>query len=100
MERRQFLGDDSEPVKPDHVYRRFKRAARRAGLQGADQLRFHDLRHSCGSELVRSGVSLYVVQRILGHKSPRMTQRYAHLRDEALAQAVEKLSGTTLAQES
>ena len=93
-----FLGEDGEPVKPDRVYRAFKRAARAAGLKQATNLRLHDLRHSCASQMVRHGVSLYVVQRILGHKSSRMTQRYAHLQDEVLAQAVEKLSGTNLPQ--
>ena len=93
-----FLDERGEPVKPDWAYRVFKKTARKAGLRQATSLRFHDLRHSCGSELVRNGVSLYVVQKILGHKSPRMTQRYAHLQDDVLAKAVEKLSGTNLPQ--
>lgn len=37
----------------------------------------HTWRHTCASRLVRNGVSLYAVQRWLGHKSPLMTQRYA-----------------------
>jgi integrase len=38
--------------------------------------------------LASSGkVDLYTLQKLMTHKSPMMTQRYAHLRDEALKQA-------------
>jgi hypothetical protein len=37
------------------------------------------------------GVDLYVVGQILRHKSPRMTQRYAHLSPQNVAAKVEKL---------
>jgi hypothetical protein len=39
---------------------------------------FHDLRHTFALRNVQVGVDLYNVQRLLGHKSPIMTQRYAH----------------------
>lgn len=45
----------------------------------------HGLRHAYASMLASSGqVDMHVIQRLLTHKSPLMTQRYAHLRDEAL----------------
>jgi integrase len=48
----------------------------------------HGLRHVYASQLASSGkVDMYVLQRLLTHKDPRMTQRYAHLRDEVLKQA-------------
>jgi integrase len=48
----------------------------------------HGLRHVYASMLASSGrVDLYQLQRLLTHKTPRMTQRYAHLRDEALKAA-------------
>jgi len=50
----------------------------------------HGLRHVFASHLASSGkVDLYTLQRLLTHKSPEMTQRYAHLRDEALREASE-----------
>ncbi|HNR12153.1 MAG TPA: site-specific integrase [Thermodesulfobacteriota bacterium] len=48
----------------------------------------HGLRHVYASMLASSGeVDMYVLQRLLTHKSPTMTQRYAHLRDAALKRA-------------
>ena len=48
----------------------------------------HGLRHVFTSMLASSGqVDMYILQRLLTHKSPAMTQRYAHLRDEALKKA-------------
>ena len=48
----------------------------------------HGLRHVYASMLASSGqVDLYTLQKLLTHKSPLMTQRYAHLRDDALKRA-------------
>lgn len=48
----------------------------------------HGLRHVFASALASSGrVDLYTLQRLLTHKTPIMTQRYAHLRDDALRRA-------------
>jgi len=48
----------------------------------------HGLRHVYASILASSGqIDLYTLQKLLTHKSPMMTQRYAHLRDEALRRA-------------
>ncbi|WP_245714148.1 tyrosine-type recombinase/integrase [Nocardia vaccinii] len=44
-------------------------------------LRPHDLRHTYAGHLVRAGVPLQLVQKLLGHASIRTTQRYASLAD-------------------
>ncbi|HEV8620541.1 MAG TPA: tyrosine-type recombinase/integrase [Nitrospiraceae bacterium] len=49
-------------------------------LEKAKMTDFHfdDLRHTCTTRMVQGGVDLYKVQRLLGHRSQIMTQRYAH----------------------
>jgi len=64
-----------------------------AGLP--DGFRLHGLRHHFASSLVSAGVDLYTVQKLLCHKDSSMTQRYAHLSDKALRDAV-NLSDTLL----
>ena len=62
----------------------WRRIRARAGLE---DVRLHDLRHSFASFLVNEGVSLYVVQALLGHANARTTQRYAHLANDTLSDA-------------
>lgn len=65
-----------------------------AALVGRAQLkdfRFHDLRHHFASRLVQSGVNLYVVQKLLGHSTIRMTERYSHLAPRDTREAVERI---------
>jgi integrase len=58
-----------------------------AGI-GADFRALHGLRHVYASMLASSGqVDMYTLQKLLTHKSPLMTQRYAHLRDDTLRNA-------------
>ena len=54
-------------------------------------LHFHDLRHTFATRMVQAGIDLYKVQRLLGHKSPIMTQRYAHHYPESLRDGVDAL---------
>ncbi|MFZ0051226.1 MAG: site-specific integrase [Desulfobaccales bacterium] len=58
----------------------------------------HGLRHTYASMLASSGqVDLYTLQKLLTHQSAAMTQRYAHLRDEALRRASD-LAGDLIGQ--
>lgn len=52
----------------------------------------HGLRHTFASVAVSNGVPLSHVQKLLTHKDPSLTQRYAHLEDEALKRAAEAVS--------
>lgn len=70
------------------IQRAWERARKKAGLS---HVHFHDLRHSAASELINAKVDLYTVGRVLGHKDPRSTQRYAHLAVDTLAAAVGRI---------
>ncbi len=54
--------------------------------------RIHDIRHSYASFLVSDGVSLPVIGKLLGHTQAKTTSRYAHLEDDPLRQATNRLS--------
>jgi integrase len=82
-----FCDEAGDPYSKEQVSMAFSRAVKRAGIK---DLRFHDLRHDFATSLVRSGVDLYRVQKLLNHKDQRMTQRYAHLLIEDLRDAVSK----------
>lgn len=50
----------------------------------------HQFRHTVGTRMINNGVPQHIVQRYLGHESPEMTMRYAHIHDETLRKEVEK----------
>jgi integrase len=58
---------------------------------GIEDVRVHDLRHSYASILVSGGVSLPTIGALLGHTQPATTARYAHLHDDPLRAATEKV---------
>jgi integrase len=85
-----FTGERGGWKKGDFIARRFKKACGDCGLD--TKLHFHSLRHTFASLLVKEGVSLYHVQRLLGHSSSRVTEIYAHLGTTELSGSVEKLA--------
>src|SRR5437868_15428343 len=66
----------------------FERACEGAGMT---DFHFHDLRHTFASWLIMRGVALATVSNLLGHTSPTMTLRYAHLSPKHLTSAVRVL---------
>ena len=72
-----------------HVAKVFKKYAKKAAL--SEQVHFHSLRHTFASWLVQDGVSLYAVQKRLGHSSISVTQVYSHLQPEQLHETVNRL---------
>jgi integrase len=59
-----------------------------AGISGT---RVHDLRHSYASVLASAGHSLPVIGALLGHTNPSTTSRYAHLGDNPLQEATDRV---------
>ena len=61
----------------------------------SSNFRFHDLRHSFATRLAQNGVDLFTIQKLLGHKSYAMTERYAHHYTESLRRGIDVLDNYT-----
>jgi integrase len=82
-----FVNHRGKPFR--EIRKRVEAIRKAAGLPGGFRP-LHGLRHVYASILASSGqVDMYVLQRLLTHKSQAMTQRYSHLRDQALRQAAD-----------
>jgi integrase len=66
----------------------WRRVCQSAKITG---LRIHDLRHSYASILASAGIGLHAIGALLGHTQPQTTHRYAHLFDDHLRQATERV---------
>jgi integrase len=71
-----------------NLERAFTNALRKAKIEN---LRFHDLRHTFARRLAMAEKDLYVIQKLLGHRDPRMVQRYSHHSVESLRKGIEAL---------
>ena len=72
-----FPSEVGTPRLGGNLHRSFKAALRRAGLP---EIRFHDLRHTCATLLLRQGVNPKYVQELLGHADIALTLNvYSHV---------------------
>ena len=83
-----FHSESRTPLDGSNIRRALNTALDSAKIH---DLHFHDLRHTFATRMVQAGMDLYKVQRPLGHKSPIMTQRYAHHYPESLRDGVDAL---------
>jgi integrase len=67
----------------------WQRMRARAGVK---DFRFHDYRHDFGTKLLRETGNLKLVQKALNHRDIKSTLRYAHVLDEDVASAVERVA--------
>jgi integrase len=75
-------------VNPGEPYKNLGRAwIKVRALAGLGDVRLHDLRHSFASVAAAQGMSLQMIGKLLGHRVPATTQRYAHLARDAVADA-------------
>jgi integrase len=58
---------------------------------GIKDFRFHDYRHDFGTKLLRDSGNLKLVQKAMNHRDIKSTLRYAHVLDEDVATAVERV---------
>jgi integrase len=72
----------------------FKKSWQKAlKLSDIGHCRFHDLRHTAASNLVRAGRTLFEVGTLLGHSSTTMTARYSHLAIQDTLNMVDSVMG-------
>lgn len=72
-----------------HTWGKFRKAA------GLKDVRLHDLRHSYASVAIKSGETVPAVGRLLGHRDPETTLKYAH-HAEADAESAATAMGAVL----
>lgn len=77
------------PLHQSYVSHRFKAYIRL--LKFDDKIHFHSLRHTFATWLVQDGVSIYEVQKLLGHSSVKVTEIYSHLVASELHSSVNKI---------
>ena len=70
-----------------HVWQRLRRRAQ------LPEVRLHDMRHSYASFGAAAGMGLPILGALLGHKQPITTARYAHLANDPLRAAADRISG-------
>jgi integrase len=79
------------PIIPDKFWRAVCHAA------NVKDCRIHDLRHSFASVGAAAGDSLILIGKLLGHSQPSTTARYAHLGDNPVLAAADRISGSIAA---
>lgn len=94
----EFVFHQQDGSKLNSITITFNRAAEHLGLNKKDMDRkqlvsFHTLRHTFASWLAINGVPLYTIKELMGHKSIKMTERYAHLCPDHKRDAVLRVSG-------
>lgn len=82
-----FARPDGEPIHPEYISRTFDRLVAKHGLT---RIRFHDLRHTHATLLLKAGVAVKVVSERLGHASPGFTLNvYQHVLPGMQAEAAQ-----------
>jgi integrase len=83
------LENSDKPIEGNYVSKKFRELVRGLGLDKS--IHFHSLRHTFATWLVKAGVSIYEVQKLLGHSNVTVTQVYSHLASDELHSAVARL---------
>lgn len=81
-----FVSSQGYRLSPRNIRRDFYKACEKAGIEN---FKPHDLRHTYGTRLAQSGIDLYTISKLLGHKDIRTTQRYAHHCTQSLRRGVD-----------
>ncbi len=80
----------NDPDRPRHdLQRPWGSISKKAGLAG---VRLHDLRHSFAATGAASGMGLPIIGKLLGHRNPETTARYAHVGADPLKAAANRIA--------
>jgi integrase len=79
-------GAGTKPLTIDPWWYGFRRSC------SMPDLRLHDLRHSFASAAIMDNVPLVTIGKLLGHVLPETTAKYAHLADEVIGDAAQRIS--------
>ena len=88
----EYICVDSEGniIRPDYVTETFLKKLKKNNLK---LIRFHDLRHSCASILLKNGANMKEIQAWLGHSNYNTTANlYAHLDISGMNKTAELMS--------
>jgi integrase len=77
------------PITYEGAKTEWQRLTKRAGVKG---FRFHDLRHTTATRLLRETGNLETVRRALNHRDISTTSRYAHVADAEVADALQRVA--------
>jgi integrase len=84
-----FPAENGEARYASYVSKFFKIQIRRAGFE--PRIHFHTLRHTFATLLLRSGVGIYEVSKLMRHRSVTTTQMYVHILSSELHESVNRL---------
>lgn len=86
-----YVNDLGVPYRPNYTSQHFKIVLQKNQLR---EIRFHDLRHTCASLLLKNGVSMKDIQAWLGHSDYSTTANiYAHLDTSSTDISAKKMTG-------
>lgn len=88
LDKRQHIGKIFQYTHVSTVSNYFRKIAKDCGIK----TRFHDLRHTAGTQMLASGIDLKTVKEILGHTDIRTTEIYAQVLATTMAKEMQKLS--------
>ena len=83
----ETAGQPGEKPRSD-LHRPWRMVCRAAGIEG---VRIHDLRHTHASIAAAAGLGLPIIGKLLGHTQASTTARYAHLADDPVRRASERI---------
>ncbi|NWJ47693.1 MAG: phage integrase family protein [Chloroflexi bacterium] len=86
-----FPGPKGQPFKQRGFFNALNRACCARDIRDSSgrlyRFHAHQFRHTLATQMINNGVPQHIVQRFLGHESPEMTMRYAHIHDQTLKEA-------------